>query len=172
VGRVSPQNTGKDIPQGSGKRVSSRGSGLDLGEGAEQVHGVALLVGVGDELSVEVLVARQADALHRPVFFGEEAVVGVVDLLDVGEGGSAHTVQAVLVDAHEAVPIDVNCLKVVGNETLESRREFTVRFPAAILLNCLFELLNCNLAILRICYGPKVNLPASCLRAKGGQPHA
>ena len=35
---------------------------LELGQGSEEVDGVASLVGVADELSVELLVAGEADA--------------------------------------------------------------------------------------------------------------
>lgn len=41
---------------------------LDNAEGSEKVDCVALLIGVGDELGVEFLVASQADAIYLPVF--------------------------------------------------------------------------------------------------------
>lgn len=117
-------------------------------EGSEEVHSVALLIGVGDELSIELLVAWEADATDLLVLFGEEAVVSIIDLLDVREGRAAYAVQPVLINADDTVTININSLKGVGNETLECSREISVGFATAVFLNSLLEFFNSYLAVL------------------------
>ena len=117
-------------------------------EGSEEVDSVAAFIRVGDKLGIELLVAGEADATGRLVLSREKLVVSVINLLDVREGSAAHAVKPVLVNANEAITIDVNSLKVVGNETLEGSREISIGLAAAIVLDSKLELFNCDLAVL------------------------
>lgn len=56
---------------------------LELGQGSEEVDGVASLVGVADELSVELLVAGQADTAGLLVISlsNEESLVKLLSFI-------------------------------------------------------------------------------------------
>jgi len=120
----------------------------DGDEWAEEVHSVASLVRVGDELSVELLVPVEADATGGLVLGRKELLVGVVDLLDVGEGSAADTVQPVLVNTDQTVSVNINSLEVVGNEALESLGKLSVGLARAVLLDGFLELFHSYLTVL------------------------
>ena len=99
-------------------------------QGPKEIDSIAVLVGVGDELSVEFLVTGKVDATSllvillnvlkkgvRNKFFhldksetekqrntyGEKLVVGIVDFSNVGESGSADAVKPVLIYTNKTV---------------------------------------------------------------------
>ena len=72
-------------------------------QGAEQVAGVGVLVGVADELGVELLVAVQGDAALLLVVLVHQLVEGLVELADGLVGHPVHAVDPELVNADVAV---------------------------------------------------------------------
>jgi len=117
-------------------------------EWAEEVAGVAVLIGVGDEVSVELLVAGLVDAASLLVVLSAELVEGSIDVLDISEGSPGDAVKAVLINANQTVTVDVNGLELVFDEGLEGRGETFVLLALAVGLDSLLEFLDGDFTVL------------------------
>merc|ERR1739842_124628 len=117
-------------------------------EGPEEIAGAAALVGVADELRVELLVPLQRDAALLLVILREELLVGLVQLVDRPVGVPVDAVEAELLDADGAVTVDVDRSEGAINEKLESRGKVFVGLVFARRRNALLKLLDRDLAVL------------------------
>jgi len=124
------------------------GDDLELGQGSEEVACVAALIGVSDELSVQLLVTGQGDATGLLVLIVEELLVGSIQLSDGLVGHPLDAVCPVLVDPNSAVTVYVNSSEARVNEKFECCGEFVIRFSLAGNLDSLFEFLSRNFTVL------------------------
>uniref|UniRef100_A0A182S2I6 Uncharacterized protein n=1 Tax=Anopheles funestus TaxID=62324 RepID=A0A182S2I6_ANOFN len=85
---------------------------------AIQVDGRALGVLVAKEVRVQLLVSLQGDATALVVLLADQAVVGIIDHLDVINGDSGDAVVTVLLYADQTVVVDVHHLVVSIDEGL------------------------------------------------------
>ena len=116
---------------------------------SEEVAGVAVLIGVADELSVEFLVPLQGDPAGLLVVGRHQLLVGVVQLLDAFVRHPVDAIEAVLVGADGAVAVDVDGAEGAVDEELESLGEIVVGFALARGLDALLELVDGHFSILQ-----------------------
>jgi len=124
------------------------GDDLELGQGSEEVASVALLIGVSDELGVQLLVTGQGDATGLLVLIVEELLVGSIQLADGLVGHPLDAVCPVLVDSNSAVTVYVNSSEARVNEKFEWCGEIVIRFSLAGNFDSLFEFLSRNFTVL------------------------
>lgn len=72
---------------------------LEFGQRSEEVASVAVLVGVADELSVQLLVTGEGDATGLLVLSGEELLVGSIQFSDGLVGHPLDAVSSEFVDS-------------------------------------------------------------------------
>lgn len=110
--------------------------------------GVAVLIGVADELGVQFLVTGKGDASGLLVFLVEELVVGSIELSNGLVGHPLDTVCPVFVDSYAAVTIDINSSEKSVNESLEGFGEIAVALSYTVVLDSGLKLLSGHLSIL------------------------
>jgi hypothetical protein len=121
---------------------------LKLGQGSEEVASIALLIGVTDELSVELLVTGEGDAAGLLVFIVEELLVGGIQLSNGLVGHPLDAVGSVFIDSNSAVTVNINGSEARVNEKSECCGEFGIRFALAGNLDTLLEFINRHLTVL------------------------
>jgi hypothetical protein len=121
---------------------------LELGQGSEEVASVALLIGVADELSVQLLVTGKGDATGLPVLIVEELLVGSIQLSNGLVGHPLDAVCPVLVDSNSAVTVNINSSEKSVNESLEGLGEIIVALAYTMILESLLKLISGHLTIL------------------------
>jgi len=124
------------------------GDDLELGQGSEEVASVALLIGVSDELGVQLLVTGQGDATGLLVLIVEELLVGSIQLADGLVGHPLDAVCPVLVDSNGAVTVNINSSEKSVNESLEGLGEIIVALAYTMILESLLKLISGHLTIL------------------------
>jgi len=121
---------------------------LELGQGSEEVASVALLIGVADELSVQLLVTGKGDSTGLLVLIVEELLVGSIQLSNGLVGHPLDAVCPVLVDSNSAVTIDIDGPEDCVNKVFESCGQLSEWLADGSSLESLLELLDGNLSVL------------------------
>jgi len=121
---------------------------LELGQGSEEVASVALLIGVADELSVQLLVTGKGDSTGLLVLIVEELLVGSIQLSNGLVGHPLDAVCPVLVDSNSAVTVNINSSEKSVNESLEGLGEIIVALAYTMILESLLKLISGHLTIL------------------------
>lgn len=115
---------------------------------AVQVDGGALVALVTHELGVQLLVSLQGDSTALVVFVADEAVVGIIDLLDVLQGEPGDAVVTVLLYADQTVGVDVHHLVVGIDESLHGLGEVGVGLSNAGSFDGILELIGGDLTVM------------------------
>merc|ERR1712001_608525 len=104
---------------------------FDHREGTEKVDGGAALVGVADELGVQLLVAGKGDASGLLVVVIEQFCVGIIEFLDAFVGHPVDAVYPEFSKADSAITVNINGFELFGNEKFESLWEVIKGFSLA-----------------------------------------
>jgi len=121
---------------------------LELWQRSEEVAGVALLVGVADELSVELLVTGEGDASVLLVLSVQELVERSIQVSNGPVGHPLDAVSSVLVDSNSAVTVNINSSEKSVNESLEGLGEIVVALSYTMILESLLKLISGHLTVL------------------------
>ena len=114
---------------------------------SEEITRVAVLVGVPDELRVQLLVAVEGDPAVLLVLCREQLLVSFVELLDALVGHAVDAVEAVLVGADAAVAVNVDRPERAVDKELKGFREIGVRLSLAGGLDTALELVHGDFAV-------------------------
>merc|ERR1712001_167067 len=114
---------------------------FDHREGTEKVDGGASLVGVANELGVQLLVAGKGDASGLFVVVIEQFCVGIIEFLDAFVG---HPVDAVYPEFSRAD----SAITIYVNEGLKGARHIIEGLAYTVCLNSLLKLLGTDFTVL------------------------
>jgi len=121
---------------------------FDHREGTEKVDGGAALVGVANELGVQLLVAGKGDASGLFVVVIEQFCVGIIEFLDAFVGHPVDAVYPEFSKADSAITINVNSFEIYVNEGLKGARHIIEGLAYTVCLNSLLKLLGTDFTVL------------------------
>merc|ERR1712001_178610 len=121
---------------------------FDHREGTEKVDGGASLVGVANELGVQLLVAGKGDASGLFVVVIEQFCVGIIEFLDAFVGHPVHTVYSEFGKANSAIAVNINSSEIHINECLKGARHICEGLALTMCLDSLLKFLSTDFTVL------------------------
>jgi len=117
-------------------------------KGAKKKTGIARLIGIANELSVQFLVTFQSNTTGFLVFIVEQFFVGSIELADGLVGHSVHTVNSEFSKSDGTITVDINGLENAGYKGLKGRWKINICLSNTIILDGFCEFISANFVVL------------------------
>merc|ERR1712088_901962 len=117
-------------------------------KGAKEETGIARLIGIANELSVQFLVTFQSNTTGFLVFIVEQFFISSIELADGLVGHSVHTVNSEFSKSDGTITVNINGSELILNKMFECCWQLIKLFSFCGFFDSLYELISRNLSIL------------------------
>merc|ERR1712088_674411 len=117
-------------------------------KGAKEETGIARLIGIANELSVQFLVTFQSNTTGFLVIIVEQFFIGSIELPDGLVGHSVHAINSGFSESDGTVTVNINGLENAGYKGLKGRWKINICLSNTVTLDGFCEFISANFVVL------------------------